>query len=74
MCSAAILTCDGIVASCAFLCHSGLVAVHTEGLLLVGGEAGASQWLPALGADETLRMPGLVLVVHPSSGDGLGRE
>lgn len=64
-------TCDGILTARAFLGYRGLVAVHAVEVVLVSSEATASQWLPAGLAHEALRVPGLVLIGDPISGDGL---
>lgn len=63
--------CDGILAGRTFLGHVALVAVHTEDLVLVVGEAGAGQGFGAGRAHEAVTVPGLLLVRHPSRGDGL---
>lgn len=59
-------TCDGVLAATALLCHRALVAVDTEDLVLVVGEAGPGQRLRAGAAHETVAVPRLVLVVHSS--------
>lgn len=46
-------------------------AVEAVGKVVAGGEALAGQLLLAPNANEALFMPGLVPVVHSSSGDGL---
>lgn len=64
-------SCDGIVAGGALLGHVALVAVHTEDLVLVVGEAGPGQRFGAGRAHEAVTVPRLLLVRHPSRGDGL---
>lgn len=46
-------------------------AVQAVGVVLSGGEALARQLFPAADAQEALAVPGLLLVRHPSCGDGL---
>lgn len=46
-------------------------AVQAVGVVLSGGEALAGQLFPAADAQETLAVPWLLLVRHPSCGDGL---
>lgn len=64
-------TCDGVVTPSTLLGHVVLVAVDTEDLLVVVSEAGPGERLGAGRTDETVTVPRLVLVVHPSRGDGL---
>lgn len=64
-------SCDGVVAGHALLGHVALVAVHTEHLVLVVGEAGPGQRFGAGRAHEAVTVPRLLLVRHPSGGDGL---
>lgn len=62
---------DGVVAGGALLGHVALVAVHAEDLVLVVGEAGPGQRFGAGRAHEAVTVPWLLLVRHPSRGDGL---
>lgn len=63
--------CDGVLAAVALLGHVGLVAVHAEEVVLVGGEARPGQGLAAGAAHEALGVPGVVLVADAPGGDGL---
>ena len=51
--------------------HVGLVAVHAEDVVLVGGEAGSGQGLAAGAAHKALGVPGLVLVADAPGADWL---
>lgn len=62
-------SCDGVVAGGALLGHVALVAVHTEHLVVVVGEAGPGQRFGAGRAHEAVTMPWLLLVRHTSRGD-----
>lgn len=48
-------------------------AVETIGKVISGGKPLARQLLLAAGAQEAVLVPGLVMVGHPASGDGLIR-
>lgn len=61
-------TCDGVLTAAALLGHTVLVAVDTENLVLVFGEAGPCQSLGAGAAHKAVAVPRLLLVVHPSRG------
>lgn len=63
--------CDGVMAGRTLLGHVALVAVHTEHLVLVVGEARPGQRFGTRRAHETVPVPRLLLVRHPSRGDGL---
>lgn len=54
-----------------FLCKQVAEAVEAVGEVIPRGEPLASQLLLAANADEALLVPGLVAVVHSTSGDGL---
>ena len=71
MCVLAVLACDGVLAAVALLGHVGLVAVHAEDAVLVGGEARPGQGLAAGTAHKAFGVPGLVLVADAPSGDWL---
>lgn len=49
-------------------------AVETVGEVISGGKPLARQLLLAAGAQEAVLVPGLVVVGHPTSGDGLGEK
>lgn len=64
-------TADGGGAVSTFLGKQVAEAVEAVGEVVSGGEALTGQLLLAADADEALLVPGLVTVVHSSSGDGL---
>lgn len=68
---AASKTADGGGAVGTFLGKQAAEAVEAVGKVIPGGEPLTGQLLLASDANETLLMPGLVTVVHSSSGDWL---
>lgn len=62
---------NGHAAGSAFLGNEGAVALGAVERVLVARELLPTQRLPARLADEALGVPGLLLVTHPSAGDGL---
>jgi hypothetical protein len=63
------LTCDWFGAGEASLSEEIAVAVGAIGLVVLGGKSLTSQRICAVGAGETLSVPGLVLVRHSSTRD-----
>lgn len=66
-----IYTCNRILASRALFGHISLIAVHTVELIFVGRETSSSQWLLARVTHKALRVPWLVLIGDPTTGNGL---
>lgn len=69
--TSSFFTSDGILTSRTFLGHRGLVAVHTVEVILMSSKSSTSQWLLAGVAHKAFRVPGLILIVDPTRGDGL---
>lgn len=67
-------TTDGGGAGGTFLGVQVAEAVEAVGKVITRGEALARQLLLTTSAQETVLMPGLVMVRHTASGDGLDRE
>jgi len=66
-----IYTCNRILASRALFGHISLIAVHTVELIFMGRETSSSQWLLARVTHKALRVPWLVLIGDPTTGNGL---
>lgn len=64
-------SCNRILAASTLLGDTLLVAFDTVEVVLHGCEALPAQWLLAVGANETLRMPRLLLVGEASRSDGI---
>lgn len=69
-----MITADGGGAGSALLGIKVAEAVETVGEVISRGEPLASQLLLAAGAQEAVLVPGLVMIGHPTSGDGLIAE
>ena len=68
-----MITANGSGAGGTFLGIKVAEAVQTIGKVVSRGEPLARQLLLAAGAQEAVLVPGLVMVGHPASGDGLIR-
>lgn len=64
-------SCNGILTSRALFGHISLIAVHTVELIFMGCETGSSQWLLARVTHKALRVPWLILIGDPTTGNGL---
>lgn len=69
-----MITADGGGARSTLLGIKVAEAVETVGEVISRGEPLASQLLLAAGAQEAVLVPGLVMIGHPTGGDGLIAE
>lgn len=63
--------CNRILASRALFGHISLIAVHTVEQIFMGRETSSSQWLLTRVTHKALRVPWLVLIGDPTTGNGL---